>query len=185
MAQPEQSPPAPEIRQMISAEELARRIAELARQISADYAGKRPLLVGILKGAWVFLADLVRQLTIPADIDFIKISSYGSGTTSTGEIRLHFDLLTPAAGRDVLLVEDIVDTGLSCRWLLDHVKSRGPASARFCTLLDKPSCRKVPVTPDYIGFTIANKFVIGYGIDWNEHYRELPYIGYVAGGEGP
>jgi hypoxanthine phosphoribosyltransferase len=186
MTHPSQpQPPAADIRPLITAEQLACRVAELARQISADYAGQRPLVVGVLKGAWVFLADLVRLLTIPADIDFIKISSYGTGTSTTGEVRLQLDLLMPAAGRHVLLVEDIVDTGLCCRWLLDHIRSKGAASARFCTLLDNPARRTVPVTLDYVGFPIPNRFVVGYGIDWNECYRQLPYIGYLAGGGEP
>jgi hypoxanthine phosphoribosyltransferase len=173
-----------EVRCLISAKELARRVAELAGQISQDYAGKRPVIVGVLKGAWVFMADLVRQLAIPVQCDFVKASSYGGGTTTSGAVELHLDVHTPLAGRDVLLVEDIVDTGTCSEWLLEHLRQKGPASVRLCALLDKPSRRLRPVAISYLGFSIPDHFVVGYGIDWDERYRELPYVGHVVGTGG-
>jgi hypoxanthine phosphoribosyltransferase len=173
------------VRCLFSEEELARRIRALAREISADYAGRPLVLVGVLKGAWVFLADLVRHLSIPVRIDFVKMSSYGAGTQTTGRIELHLDLTMPVTGEDLLVVEDIVDTGTSCRWLLDHLKAKGPASVRYCVLLDNPTRRIEKVKIDYVGFTIPNCFVVGYGIDWAERYRYLPYIGAVTTGEHP
>lgn len=173
-----------EVRCLLTEQQLAQRIEELARQISADYAGRWPLVVGVLKGAWVFMADLVRRLTIPVHCDFVKLSSYG-GTTTTGNVQLHLDLRLPAEGRDVLLIEDIVDTGTCVHWLLDHLRTKNPHSIRVCALLDKPSRRVTPVAIDYLGFTIADHFVVGYGIDWNERYRELPYIACIAPPDSP
>jgi hypoxanthine phosphoribosyltransferase len=174
----------PEVLCLLSREQIALRVAELARQISADYAGRQPLLVGVLKGAWVFMADLVRHLTVPVHCDFVKLSSYGGGTTTTGRVLLHLDLNLAVEGQDVVIVEDIIDSGTCAVWLLDHLRRKKPASLRLCALLDKPSRRVVPVQPDYLGFEIANHFVVGYGIDWNERYRELPYIGHIpSGGE--
>lgn len=172
-----------EIRCLISEQQLAQRVGELARQISADYAGKQPILVGVLKGAWVFLADLVRQLSIPVQCDFVKLSSYGGGETSSGRVEMHLDLSMPVEGREVLIVEDIIDTGICLRWLLDHLRAKNPASIRICALLDKPSRRITPIASDYIGFTIEDRFVIGYGVDWDERYRELPYVGWVVSPE--
>lgn len=174
----------PEVPCLLSQEQIARRIAELARQISADYSGRQPLLVGVLKGAWVFLADLVRHLTIPVHCDFVKLSSYGGGTTSSGQVQLHLDLSFPVEGQDVVIVEDIIDSGTCAVWLLDHLRRKKPASIRLCALLDKPSRRVVSVKPDYLGFEIGDHFVVGYGVDWNERYRELPYIGHIPSGEG-
>ena len=168
-----------EVRCLISSEQIAGRVAELAAQISADYAGKVPVLVGVLKGAWVFMADLVRQLSIPVRCDFVKLSSYGANTSTSGEVQLHLDLTIAAEGQDILLVEDIIDTGTTVPWLLDRLVKKHPASVRLCALLDKPARRRVPVKIDYLGFTIPNHFVVGYGIDAGEEYRELPYIGYI------
>ena len=168
---------------LISAESIARRIQELARQISADYAGKRLLVVGVLKGAWVFMADLLRQLTIPVRCDFVMLSSYGAGTTSSGQITLRLDLSTPAAGQDILIVEDIIDTGHSMPWLIAHLEKQQPASIRLCALLDKPSRRQVPVRIDYLGFTVPDRFIVGYGIDCAEEHRELPYVGFLEAKE--
>jgi len=174
----------PEVPCLLSREQIALRVAELARQISADYAGRQPLLIGVLKGAWVFMADLVRHLTIPVHCDFVKLSSYGGGTTTSGRVQLHLDLNLAVEGQDVVIVEDIIDSGTCAVWLLDHLRRKKPASLRLCALLDKPSRRVVPVQPDYLGFEIDNHFVVGYGIDWNERYRELPYIGHIpSGGE--
>jgi hypoxanthine phosphoribosyltransferase len=171
-----------EVRCLISADQLAQRVVELARQISEDYAGTRPLIVGVLKGAWVFMADLVRHLTIPTHCDFVKLSSYGAGTITSGHVRLDLDLCLSVEGQDVLLVEDIVDTGTCVLWLLDHLRKKNPNTVRLCALLDKPARRIEPVSIDYLGFAIPDYFVVGYGIDWNERYRELPYVGHVLNG---
>jgi hypoxanthine phosphoribosyltransferase len=170
---------------LIASDELDRRVRELARQVSADYAGKRPILVGVLKGSWVFLADLARHLSVPARFDFVKLSTYGSAMHSSGSVRIDLDLTLPVAGEDVLLVEDIVDTGLSSHWLMEHLRGKRPASLRLCALLDKPSRRAQPVPVDYVGFTIPDRFVVGYGIDYDERYRQLPYVGYLTRGDGP
>jgi hypoxanthine phosphoribosyltransferase len=173
---------------LFSAEQLARRTDELAREISGDYQGKELLVVGVLKGAFVFMADLVRRLAVPVRCDFVKVSSYGLGTDSTGNVQLHLDLSTSAEGQQILLVEDIVDTGTCSSWLLGHLRSKQPAGVRLCALLDKPSRRKTPVKIDYLGFSIPDHFVVGYGIDCGERFRQLPYVGYVPPGgslDGP
>ena len=172
-------PAAREVRCLITSDKIAARVRELARQISADYAGKKPLLVGVLKGAWIFMADLIRQLTVPVRCDFVKLSSYGTGTSTSGEVTVHLDMTIPAEGQDILLVEDIIDTGTTVPWLLERLAKQNPASVRLCALLDKPARRRVPVQIDYLGFTIPNQFVVGYGIDCAEEYRELPYVGYI------
>ncbi len=148
----------------------------LASEISTDYRGKRPLLIGVLKGAFVFLADLIRHLTIPVEVDFVRLSSYGSGMVSSGRIRVTKELESEIEGRDVLIVEDIVDTGLSLRYLVDDLRSRRPATLRICTLVDKKARRQVEVEVDYVGFEIEEGFIVGYGIDYDERYRELPAI---------
>lgn len=164
---------------LVSAEIIDTRVRELARQISVDYAGKQPVVVGILKGAWVFMADLVRHLTIPVRCDFVRLSSYGDCASSSGEVKLRLDVSLPLEGQDVLLVEDIVDTGITIPWLLEHLRKQQPASVRLCVLLDKPARRGTAVSIDYVGFTIPDHFVVGYGIDYAERYRELPYIGFL------
>jgi hypoxanthine phosphoribosyltransferase len=166
---------------MISAEQIADRVRQLAAQISADYAGKQPLMVGVLKGAWVLMADLVRQLTIPVRCDFVRVTSYGMGTETSGEPTLLLDVLEPMAGADVLVVDDILDTGISVAWLLDHLRKKNPASLRLCVLLDKAERRRVPVRADYVGFSIPDRFVVGYGLDCGEQFRELPFVGHVKG----
>jgi hypoxanthine phosphoribosyltransferase len=168
---------------LYSDQQISRRVEELARQISADYAGKEPLLVGVLKGSFVFMADLVRQLTIPVRCDFVKLSSYGLGTESTGQVKLQLDLTIPAEGQDIILIEDIIDTGTTIPWLIDHLQKKKPRSIRLCTLLDKPARRKTPVHIDYLGFTIADHFVVGYGIDCSEQFRQLPFVGHLISGE--
>lgn len=165
---------------LVSTARLEQRVRELAAQINTDYAGRYPLLIGVLKGAWVFMADLVRQLTVPASCEFVRISSYGLGTTTSGQPRLLLDSEESVAGRHVLVVDDIIDTGISLAWLLERLRERQPASLRLCVLLDKPSRRRVPVPTDYVGFEIPDQFVVGYGIDYAEQFRELPYIGYVT-----
>ena len=165
---------------LFSAEQVAACVRHLAGRISADYAGQHPLVIGVLKGAWLFMADLVRQLTIPVCCEFVRVSSYGTGTITSGQPRLLLDVGESVTGRHVLVVDDIIDTGISVSWLLERLRERQPASLRLCSLLDKPSRRRVPVQADYIGFEIPDRFVVGYGIDYAEQFRELPYIGYVT-----
>ncbi len=164
---------------LISEEEIERKVTELGRKISEDYKGKTPLLVGVLKGAWVFLADLVRKISIPITCDFLQVSSYGTGTETTGVVKIVSDLTSPIEGKDVIIVEDIVDTGLTLQYLIEMLELRRPNSIKICALLDKPARHRVEIKIDYLGFKIPNKFVVGYGIDWAEKYRNLPYIGYI------
>ena len=162
---------------LVSEESLQRRIAELGEALSADYAGKDLVLICILKGGVTFLTDLMRHIAVPHEIDFMAISSYGSGQReSTGAVRLILDLKTDIAGRDVLIVEDIVDTGQTMDYLLRLFRAREPASLRVCTLLNKPSRRTVEVVLDYVGFDIPDEFVLGYGLDFDEKYRNLPFV---------
>jgi hypoxanthine phosphoribosyltransferase len=159
---------------VITREEIAKRIDELAAEIKRDYKGKNPLLIGVLKGSFVFLSDLVRAMNIPVEVDFIRVSSYGAGKESSGKIKLVKDVETPIKDRHILVVEDIVDRGLTVRFLLDYLSFRKPASLKLCALFDKPSRRKVEVPIDYRGFTIPDAFVVGYGLDYSEQYRYLP-----------
>nr|WP_245302080.1 hypoxanthine phosphoribosyltransferase [Symbiobacterium terraclitae] len=161
---------------MISEAEIKAKIAELGAQISADFAGKDLVVVGILKGAALFCSDLFRAITIPAELDFMRISSYGAATKSTGVHRVLLDLDYTLEGRHVLIVEDIVDTGLTIKFLKDYLSQRGPASLKVAALLDKPSRRKVPVTVDYRGFEVPDFFVVGMGLDFREKYRNLREI---------
>lgn len=162
---------------MLNEDDIRRKVAEMGRQIAADYEGKNPILVGILKGAVLFASDLFRALEIPASIDFMAVSSYGASTKSSGVTRILKDLDQGVEGRHLLLVEDIVDTGLTLRYLRDYLGGRDPASLRVAVFLDKPSRRKVEVQADYVGFEIPDEFVVGYGLDFAERYRNLPYIG--------
>lgn len=164
---------------MIPADEIAGRVRQLAAEISADYDGKPLLMVGVLKGAWVFLADLVRHLTVPVRCDFVRVTSYGMGTETNGSPNLLLDVAEPVAGADVLVVDDILDTGLSLAWLHEHLRNKSPASVRTCVLLDKAERRRVPVAVEYIGFSIPDRFVVGYGLDCGEQFRELPFVGHV------
>lgn len=163
----------------VSAERIAGRVCELAEQISSDYEGKDLLVVGVLKGAWVFMADLVRRLTTPIRCDFVRVTSYGMGTETSGDPELLLDITESVEETHVLVVDDIVDTGISVSWLMAHLRKKNPASLRLCVLLDKPSRRQVAMDPDYCGFQIPDRFVIGYGLDSAEQYRELPFVGYV------
>jgi hypoxanthine phosphoribosyltransferase len=165
---------------LIPAPKLAERVQELAHEISADYVGKCPLVVGVLNGAYVFMADLVRRLSIPVRCGFVMVSSYGDHTVTSGTVRLHLDLRQPVEGEHLLLVDDIVDTGISTAWLIDHFTRKSPGSVRLCALLDKPARRRVPVNIDYVGFEVPDRFVVGYGIDCAGRHRELPYVGYVV-----
>jgi len=164
-------------RVLIPASELTARVGDLGRQIGNDYAGRTPMLVGVLKGAVVFLADLMRAIDAPCECDFIAVSSYGASTRSSGIVELTKDLSVPIEGRDVLIVEDIVDTGRTLAYLLRNLETRQPGTLRVCTLLDKVSRREVPVPLDYVGFAIPDEFVVGYGLDFAGLYRNLPYLG--------
>jgi hypoxanthine phosphoribosyltransferase len=155
---------------------LRRRIEELGEEISADYAGRDVLLVGVLKGAVFFMADLMRQLSLPCEIDFMAISSYGEGTDSSGVVRILKDLDSNITGRHVLVVEDIIDTGLTLSYLMRNLEAREPASLEICALLTKPERREIDVPVRYVGFEIPNRFVVGYGLDFDEKYRNLPYV---------
>lgn len=168
---------------LISEEQIRQRTRELGRQISADYEGRDLLLVCVLKGAVAFLADLMREITIPHGIDFMAISSYGASTESSGVVRILKDLDTNIEGRDVLIVEDIIDTGRTLSYITRNLRTRHPRSLRICTLLSKPSRREIEIPLDYVGFDIPNKFVIGYGLDFAEIYRSLPYIGVLKKGK--
>ena len=164
---------------LFSEDEIKQAVARLAAEIRQDYQGKQPLLIGILKGSFVFMADLIRQLELPVEVDFVKLSSYGAGKETSGKVKVVQGLKTPIKERDVLVVEDIVDTGLTLSFLLDYLRKKKPASLRLCALTDKPSRRQVPVTINYLGFTVPDKFIVGYGIDWNEKFRYLPDICFI------
>jgi hypoxanthine phosphoribosyltransferase len=162
---------------LIDEERLQARIRELGAELSVEYAGRELLLVGVLKGAVFFMADLMRSLTVPCEIDFMAISSYGASTDTSGVVRILKDLDINIEGRHVLVVEDIIDSGLTLSYLLRNLESREPASLEICALLTKPSRREIDVPVRYVGFEIPNKFVIGYGLDFAERYRNLPYVG--------
>jgi hypoxanthine phosphoribosyltransferase len=162
---------------LFNEKQIESRVKELGEVISRDYQGKDPVVIGILKGSLIFMSDLIRRLTIPLSIDYVAVSSYGRSTDSSGVVRIVKDLDEPIEGRHVLVVEDIVDTGLTLRYLLDNLQSRGPQSVAVCVLLDKPSRRKVDIKPDYCGFEIPDEFVVGYGLDYAENYRNMPFIG--------
>ena len=164
---------------LISQEQIKDKVKELAAQLKAEYADKDPVFVGVLKGVVMFFADMVREMDFPCQIDFMWISSYGSGTNSTGKMDVKKDVSADLKGRHVVILEDIFDTGNSLDFTYKYLLTKDPASLKICTLLDKPERRNPAVTvkPDYVGFTIPNAFVVGYGLDYDEHYRNLPYIG--------
>ena len=162
---------------LVTEEQIALRLAEMAAEIDADYEGRDLLLVGVLKGAIFFMTDFARALPIPTQMEFMAVSSYGSSTSSSGVVRILKDLDKDIAGRHVLIVEDIIDSGLTLSWLMSNLSSRGPASVEVCTLLRKPDAVKVDVPVKYVGFDIPNEFVVGYGLDYAERYRDLPFIG--------
>ncbi len=169
----------PQPRVLIPQDKIKQAVVKLAAEIRQDYQDKQPLLIGILKGSFVFMADLVREIGLPVEVDFVKLSSYGSSTETSGKVKVVQGLKTPIKGRDVLVVEDIVDTGLTVSFLMDYLHKKKPASLRLCALTDKPSRHEVPVTIDYLGFTVPDKFIVGYGIDWNEKFRHLRDICYI------
>jgi len=164
---------------LIPSEELDAAVKRLSAEIREDYQGKRPLLVGVLKGSFVFMADLIRLLDFPLEVEFIALSSYGRGRESSGKVRVVQGLNAEVKDRDVLVIEDIVDTGLTISFLLDYLREKKPASLKLCALTDKPSRRQIPVTINYLGFTIPDKFIVGYGMDWDERFRYLPDICFV------
>ena len=167
-------------RVLIPEDKVDERIAQLGEQISQDYAGRQVHLIGILKGSIFFICDLAKRITVPVTMDFMSVSSYGAGTKSSGVVKLIKDLDDPINGKDVLVVEDIIDSGRTLSYLLKNLSSRQPASIRLCTLLDKPERREVDVEVDYQGFRIPDEFVIGYGLDYDQRYRNLPYIGVLS-----
>ena len=174
---------------LLSEEQIRERVAELGMQLATDYAGRFPVLVSVLKGSFIFLSDLVRSMPVPLSVDLMELSSYGASTESSGQVRILKDLSGPITGRDVIVVEDIIDTGLTLNYLLKYLRDRSPSSVTICCLLDKPARRLADIQIDYRGFTIPDRFVIGYGLDYDERYRNLPYIGVlrpsVYGGAGP
>jgi hypoxanthine phosphoribosyltransferase len=164
-------------RVLLDEQKIAERIAEMGKKISQDYQGKDLLLIGVLKGAFIFLADLVRSIDLPIALDFVAVSSYGHSTETTGVVRIIKDVDYPVTGKHILLVEDIVDSGLTLRYLAQVLAEQKPASLKICALLDKPERRKVSLDVDYVGFSIPNEFVVGYGLDYNGQYRNLPFVG--------
>ena len=169
---------------LVQRDELAHRVETLAAEISRDYEGRRLLLIGVLKGAMFFLSDLMRQIDVPCEVDFMAVASYGSSTDSSGVVRILKDLDAPLEGRDVLIVEDIVDSGLTLQYLMRTLEARKPASLEVCALLTKPERRKIETSARYIGFEIPDKFAIGYGLDYAERYRNLPYVAALTGVDG-
>jgi hypoxanthine phosphoribosyltransferase len=168
----------PDIKEVVLTEEQVReRVRELGAEISRDYAGRSVLLIAVLRGAALFMADLAREITVPVELDFMAVSSYGSATKSSGVVRILKDLDETIEGRDVLVVEDILDTGLTLKYLLKNLASRKPASLEIVSLLNKEGKQRVPISCRYVGFTIPDEFVVGYGLDFAERYRNLPYVG--------
>jgi hypoxanthine phosphoribosyltransferase len=161
---------------LVTSEDLERRVAELGAEISRDYEGRDLVMIGVLKGAVLFIADLMRQLTVPCEVDFMAVSSYGSSTDSSGVVRILKDLEAPIEGRDVLIVEDIIDSGLTLQYLFRNLRARSPGSLEVCALLTKPERRRVDLPIRYVGFEIPNRYVIGYGLDYAQRYRNLSYV---------
>ncbi len=162
---------------LLDEEEIRRKVRELGEQITKDYAGKTPFFLGVLKGCYVFMSDLVRNVDLHCSMDFMAVSSYGGGTSTTGAVRITKDLSRDIEGKDVIIVEDILDSGVTLSYLKSYLENRKPASIRIVTLLDKPARRRAEIKADYCGFTVPDEFVVGYGLDYAEDYRNLPYIG--------
>ncbi len=162
---------------LLSEEEIAAKVKELGAQIAKDYADKNPLIVSVLRGSFVFMADLVRAIDVPCTVDFMSVSSYGSSTTSSGEVKITKDFDVSIEGRHLIIVEDILDSGRTLSYLMKTLKARGAASIALCTFLDKPERRVVPVEVAYKGFTVPDAFIVGYGLDYDQRYRNLPYVG--------
>lgn len=168
----------PDIKQVLYTEEQLRdRVREVGAQITADYAGRQPMLISVLRGSYIFMADLTRAIGLDVTVDFMAVSSYGSGTTSSGQVEIKKDLSDSIEGKDLIIVEDILDSGNTLYYLMDVLRARKPASIRICALMDKPERRVKPITADYVGFTIPDAFIVGYGLDYAEKYRNLPYVG--------
>lgn len=165
---------------LIHKDKIAEAIRRLAREIRRDLQNTNPLVICILKGSFVFVADLVRALDIPVEVEFVSLSSYGSGTETSGKVKMRLGTTCSLAGRHILVVDDIIDTGITINYLLSYLRRKKPASLRLCVLLDKPARRQVAVPIDYLGFTVPNKFIVGYGIDWNEQYRYLPDVCFIG-----
>ena len=165
---------------LITEEQLAAKVAEMGAQISKDYQGRKLIILGVLKGSVVFMSDLIRSITVPVEMDFMAVSSYGAGVKTSGVVKILKDLDRLIAGYDVLVVEDILDSGMTLSYLTELLRERDPASIRIATLLDKPDRRKVDIKPDYVGFTIPDEFVVGYGLDYAELYRNLHYVGILS-----
>ena len=174
---------AEKVKVLVPEEDVAKRIKELGEQISKDYAGKQVHLICVLKGGVFFMCELAKRITVPVSMDFMSVSSYGDGTASSGVVKIAKDLDESLEGKDVLIVEDIIDSGRTLSYLIQILEKRGPKSLKLCTLLDKPERRVKPVTVDYVGFNIPDEFVVGYGLDYAQKYRNLPYIGVVEGVE--
>jgi hypoxanthine phosphoribosyltransferase len=162
---------------LFTEEQIAEKVKEIGAQISQDYAGKNPLIISVLRGSFVFMADLVRAINIPCEVDFLSVSSYGSGTISSGEVKIVKDFEESIAGRHVIVVEDILDSGRTLSYLLNTLRTRGVESLSLCTFLDKPDRRVVPVDVDYCGFQVPDEFIVGYGLDYDQKYRNLPFVG--------
>ena len=173
----------PKLQILFNRQEIAATVSRLAAEISQDYHDKYPLLIGILKGSFMFMADLLRHLDFPLEVDFIGLASYGVGRQTSGKVKVLKGLQSPVKGREVLVIEDIIDTGLTTAFCLDYLRQKKPASLKLCTLTDKPSRRQVPVTIDYLGFTVPNKFLVGYGLDLNQKFRNLPDICFIEDGD--
>lgn len=171
----------PEPKVLFDRKEIEAAVSRLAAEITSDYHDKRPVLIGVLKGAFIFLADLVRQLDFPLEVEFIRLSSYGKGKESSGTVKVVQGLGGSVQGRHVLIIEDIVDSGLTATFLLDYLRKKEPASIRVCALTSKPSRQKSPVTISYLGFTVPDKFLVGYGLDSDEEFRNLPDICFIGG----
>jgi len=167
----------PNLEVLLSSDQIAERVREIGEQITRDYAGQRPNLICVLKGAATFMCDLMRTIDLSISVDYIAVSSYGKGTSTTGEVKILKDLDRPLEGRDIIIVEDILDTGLTLSYLLNTFRNRAANSIRIATLLNKPERRRVNVEADYIGFNVPDQFVVGYGLDYDERYRNLPFIG--------
>ncbi len=161
---------------LFSREDINKRVQELGNQIAADYQGKKLLVVSLLKGSFIFTADLVREIDAPVKIAFMATSSYGHGTESTGQVEILYDVLESVEGYDILVVDDIADTGLTMKFVLEHLSKKNPASIKSCVLLDKPSRRKTVLESDYVGYTIPDKFIVGYGLNYGDYYRNVPYV---------
>lgn len=162
---------------LITEQQLEEMVSDIAKKISEDYKDKEPVFIGILKGSFIFMADLIKKINVYCDIDFMAVSSYGNKSETTGAVKISKDLERDIENRDVIVVEDILDSGLTLNYLMGYLNSRKPSSVRLCTLLDKPARRKIPIKVDYTGFQIPDEFVVGYGLDYAERYRNLPYIG--------